>query len=74
MTNDAKIIIEKAPKLPPEDREAILEAMLASLRQEAPAKADQVWRDLIDERVAELDKGEAILFDFDEAMGGLRRK
>jgi putative addiction module component (TIGR02574 family) len=74
MTNDAKIIIEKATKLPPEDREVILEAMLASLHQDASAQVDQAWRDLIDERLAKLDKGEGLLFDFDEAIGELRHK
>ena len=74
MTNDAKIIIEKAAKLPAEDREVILEAMLASLRQDPSIEADQAWRNLIDERLAELDSGDVLSFDFDETLGDLLRK
>ena len=74
MTNEAKILIEKARNLAAADREDILEAMLASLRQEPAADADQAWRDLLDERLAALDRGEIETLDFDEAVAKLRRK
>ena len=74
MTNEAKILIEKATSLSPSDREDILEAMLTSLQQSPFAEADRAWRDLIDERLAELDSGKVFSFDFDEAVGELRRK
>ena len=74
MTNEAKILIEKAKSLPPADREDILEAILASLRTESTADADQAWRDVIDLRLAALDRGEVELIDFDEAVAKLRAK
>lgn len=74
MTNEAKIIIEKARHLPAADREDILEAMLASLRQDSVAEVDQAWRSLIDERLAELDRGHVPAFEFDDAVKDLRRK
>ena len=74
MTYDAKIIIDTARSLSASEREDILEAMLASLRQEAAPDVDRAWRNLIDERLAELDRGEVETFDFDEAISDLRRK
>lgn len=72
MTSETKILIEKAQSLPAADREDILEAMLASLRREPAAEVDQAWRDLIDERLQALERGEAETFDFDETVAKLR--
>ena len=74
MTIEAKLLIEKAQSLPAADREDILEAMLASLRREPSAEADQAWRDLIDDRLQALDRGEIETFDFDETVAQLRGK
>ncbi len=74
MSNEAKILIEKAKSLPAADREDILEALLASLQQEPSAQADQAWRDLIDARLAALERGNVETFDFDETVALLRRK
>ncbi len=74
MSNEAKILIEKAKALPAADREDILEALLASLQREPAAEADQAWRDLIDARLAALDPGNVETFDFDETVALLRRK
>lgn len=74
MTNDAKIIIEKARSLSAAEREDILEAILASLRQEPDSDVEQAWRDLIDERVAAVDRGDVATFDFDAAVDELLRK
>ena len=74
MSNEARILIEKAKNLPAADREAILEALLASLQREPAGEADQAWRDLIDARLASLEHGNIEPFDFDETVALLRRK
>ena len=72
MTSEAKILIEKAKALPAEDREDILEALLVSLCREPAPDADEAWRNLIDERLAALERGDVETFDFDEAVAKLR--
>jgi Putative addiction module component len=74
MTHEAKILIDKANSLPASGREAILEAMLASLRREPATDADQAWRILIDERLSALDRGEIEVFDFEDSIAKLRGK
>ncbi len=74
MTSEAKILIDKVKSLPATDREDILEAILVSLRQEPAGDADQAWRDLIDARLAALDRGNVDVFDFDETAAQLRGK
>ena len=74
MTSEAKILIDKAKSLPATDREDILEALLVSLRQEPAGDADQAWRNLIDARLAALDRGVVEVFDFDETAAQLRGK
>jgi putative addiction module component (TIGR02574 family) len=74
MTSEAKILIEKAKSLPASDREDILEAILVSLHREPSVDADQAWRNVIDERLAALDKGAVETFDFDEAVAKIRGK
>jgi putative addiction module component (TIGR02574 family) len=74
MSNEAKILIEKAKILPAADREDILEAILASLQREPSLAADQAWRDLIDARLAALEHGNIETFDFDETVAQLRDK
>ncbi len=74
MTSEAKILIDKVKSLPATDREDILEAILVSLRQEPAGDADQAWRDLMDARLAALDRGNVDVFDFDETAAQLRGK
>ena len=74
MTNETKTIIERARNLSAPEREDILEAMLASLREEPASEVDQAWRNLIDERLAALDRGETESFDFEQAVAELRRR
>lgn len=74
MSNEAKILIEKAKSLPAADREDILEAILASLQREPSPAADQAWRDKIDARLATLEHANIESFDFDETIAQLRGK
>ena len=74
MTNESKLIVEKARSLSAAEREEILEALLVGLRQESATEVDQAWRDLIDERLEALARGEDYSVDFDEAVSELRRK
>ena len=74
MTDETKMIIEKASALSPAEREDILEALLVSLHSDPSGETDQAWRDLIDERLEQVDRGGTETFDFDEAVRELRRK
>ena len=74
MTNEAKILIEKAKSLSAAEREDILDAMLASLKRMPDGDVDQAWRDVIDDRLAALDRGDVELFDADDAIASLRDK
>ncbi len=72
MTNEAKSIIEKVRNLPVSEREVILEAVLASLREEPSAEVDEAWRIVIDERMAAYERGEIEAVDFEDAFNALR--
>ena len=74
MTNESKLLIEKASNLSAAEREDILEALLVSLHKDPSGETDQAWRELIDERLKQLDRGGIETFDFDEAVQELRRK
>ena len=74
MTNETKMIIEKASAPSPAEREDILEALLVSLHSDPPGETDQAWRDLIDERLEEFSRGSKETFDFNDAVQELRRK
>ncbi len=74
MTNETKLIIEKARSLSAQEREEILEALLASLHKDSSGEADEAWHQVIDERLEALDRGEIEKLDFDEAVRELHRK
>ena len=74
MTNETKLIIEKARNLSAAEREDILEALLVTLHQDQSGETDQAWRELIDERLSEFDRGSKETFDFTEAVDELRSK
>lgn len=62
-------VAEAALKLSPEDREALVERLIASLE---PADAlHPAWREEITRRVAEMQAGRAHLIPADEAMARL---
>lgn len=72
MTYDAKIIIDTARSLSASEREDILEAMLSSLRETPSPDVDEAWRNVIDERLAALERGEVETVDFDSSVAELR--
>lgn len=74
MTEEAKQLIEKARQLSATEREEVLEGILSSLVQDNPSEADQAWRDMIDQRLAEIEAGGVAWVDFDAAVAALRRK
>jgi len=67
MSAAAKEILEAALKLPPEDREQLIEELAASLPNDFASKSiEQAWLDEIDRRSNEIDAGTAELVDWSE--------
>ena len=74
MTDETKLIIEKARNLSAAEREDILEALLISLHQDPSGETDKAWRELIDERLEQFEGHGGETIDFDEVVRELRGK
>ena len=74
MTNETKLIIEKARTLSAAEREDIFEALLVSLHHDPSGETDKAWRALIDERLGQIEGHGGETIDFDEAVRELRGK
>ena len=73
MTEKTRSLAEQAAKLPPTDRVALVEDILATLTESDP-DWDAAWAHEAQERLAAYDRGEMESFDFDEVMAKLRIK
>jgi putative addiction module component (TIGR02574 family) len=69
MTDTAQALAEAALKLSPEERELLVETLIASLDQ-GPALHPQ-WRDEIVRRLADMQAGRTRFIPADEAMARL---
>jgi putative addiction module component (TIGR02574 family) len=69
MTDNAQALTEAALKLPPEDRERLVESLIASLDQGSALHPD--WHDEIVRRLAEMQAGRTRFIPADEAMARL---
>ena len=69
MSTTVQTIAEQAMQLTPEDREVLVERLIASLESAEPVHAD--WRDEIARRVADMDAGRVRFVPADEAMAEL---
>lgn len=74
MSPNAKKILEEAMQLEPGTRAMIAETLLESLDFEEDFEISQAWRDEIQRRCDQIDRGEVELIDSDTVMAELRKK
>ena len=73
MKADAKKILEEGMHLEPSTRALIAETLLESLDFEEDFEISQAWRDEIQRRCEQMDRGEVELIDSDTVMAELRK-
>ncbi len=74
MKAHAKKILEEGMHLEPSTRALIAETLLESLDFEEDFEISQAWRDEIQRRCEQMDRGEVELIDSDTVMAELRKK
>lgn len=74
MKVNAKKILEEAMQLEPSSRAMIAETLLESLDFEEDFGLSQAWRDEIQRRCQQIDRGEVELIDSATVMADLRKK
>lgn len=74
MKGNAKKVLEEAMQLEPGSRAMIAETLLESLDFEEDFKVSQAWREEIQRRCEQIDRGEVELIDSDTVMAELRKK
>ena len=74
MKADAKNILEEAMHLEPSTRAFIAETLLESLDFEEDFELSPAWRDEIQRRCEQIDRGEVELIDSDTVMAELRKQ
>ena len=72
MKTNAKKILEEAMQLEP--RRLLAETLLESLDFEEDFEISQAWREEIQRRCDQIDRGEVELLDSDTVMAELRKK
>ncbi|MBC5764569.1 addiction module protein [Ramlibacter albus] len=63
----------KARKLAAEDRARLVDLLLGSLDDAADPDVEETWRAEIHRRVAAYERGESVLYDYDEVMAEAKR-
>lgn len=66
-------LVEKGRLLPPEDRERLVDELLASLNEGAVTSLDPSWESEIEKRLAEYDRGEVQAIDADVVFAKARK-
>ena len=74
MENNAAELLEQALLLPTADRVALAQALIDSLAASAGEDMEQLWRDEIHERAADLDSGRVQSIPWAEVQARLRRR
>ena len=74
MKANAKKILEEAMQLEPGTRAFVAETLLESLDFEEDFEVSQAWRDEIQRRCEQIDRGKVELIDSDTVMAELRKK
>ena len=67
MTRETTELLEKALKLPPKARAALIASLIESLDDPSDEGAEAAWQAEIDRRARELDKGDVKLVPWAEA-------
>jgi hypothetical protein len=71
MNDRVKHLADEARKLSPEEQSELVDLLLAMMRDALPPLGED-WDEEIRRRVAEIDRGEVELQDFDQAIQALR--
>ena len=74
MDTHAEQVLQTALRLPPDDRVEIAESLIQSLDEERAADIEAAWADEIKRRIEEIDKGQAKMIPWDEAIRSMREK
>jgi putative addiction module component (TIGR02574 family) len=72
MTLPARDLLEEAKKLPPDERQALAEALWDSLESE-PASLSPEWTTEVSNRIAQLERGEVEAVPWSEVEATIRR-
>lgn len=74
MTSTAKQILDEALSLPDEEREALVEVLITSLKWDSPQDVERAWSEEIVRRLERHERGETVAVDWDEAKRQIRTK
>lgn len=74
MTAQSDEVLAAALALPPTDRAALVEAILASFDFPARAEIDALWGAEVDDRLAAFERGELTATPADEVFARLNRR
>jgi putative addiction module component (TIGR02574 family) len=74
MTQAAEEILQKALKLPEEDRDRIADSLWRSVHGGTAESIAQEWKIEIERRITEIDEGNVQLVPGDEVMARLRAR
>lgn len=66
VSDRAKAIYAAAVALPKEDRGDLIDALIVSLHEEPAVPFSAEWREEIDRRIAQIDRGEVTLIPWEE--------
>jgi putative addiction module component (TIGR02574 family) len=72
MERDATEVLHAALALSPEDRSALIDLLIGSLDQPVDEEAEESWRQEIQRRLEQIDRGEVQLIPWEEARRRLR--
>lgn len=72
MLSAARDLLEEAKKLPPDERQALAEALMDSIENE-PASLSPEWTAEVSSRIAQLERGEVKAVPWSEVEATIRR-
>jgi hypothetical protein len=67
-------VFNEALSLPSDARMSLVEKLLASLNLPTHAEIDRLWAEEAEQRVSQIDRGDAELISGDEVFAKIRRK
>jgi putative addiction module component (TIGR02574 family) len=73
MRDQLKDLVERGRALPPDERERLVDELLASLNQPAAGELAQAWEAEIERRLARYDRGEVQSIEAEEVFARARR-
>ena len=66
-------LVKRGRELPPEDRERLVDQLLASLNEPAASELDDAWNSEIERRLAEFDSGAVQAIPVEEVFAKARK-